>query len=150
MANEVQDIDIRLIYGDAGETRMDSVFEANGVRLNPGGTTPTTDPRLLPIVPKTKGSLAEDDKLFLYAKSVSSVNFDTNSDVEVPVAVRNVKTKVVSEKVLRTADFYASDVTMVAGVWTKIGYYTIGAQEELKIGHAIAENSRIRMVIRNA
>lgn len=72
MANEVSDVDIRLIYGDAGETRMDTVFEANGVRLNPGVTTPTTDPRLLPIVPKTKGFLGEDDKLFLYAKSTAT------------------------------------------------------------------------------
>lgn len=150
MANEVSDIDIRLIYGDAGETRMDKVYGASGVRLNPGITTPTTDPRLLPIVPKTKGSLGEDDKLFLYAKSTSSVHFDENSELEVPVSIRNVKTKVVSEENLHRADFFATGVDMVVNNWTKIGYYTVGAQEELKIGHTIAENSRMRVVARNA
>lgn len=150
MANEVSDVDIRLIYGDAGETRMDTVFEANGVRLNPGVTTPTTDPRLLPIVPKTKGFLGEDDKLFLYAKSTTTTHFDENGELEIPVTIRNVKTGVVNEKMLQRADFFATGVAMVVNIWTKIGYYTVGAQEQLKIGHAIAENSRIRVVTRNA
>ncbi len=152
MANEENNYRLRLVYADASETRMDVVFEADGHRLNPGGTSPTTDPRLLPIVPKTAGALAEDDKLILYVYDygLGTQNFDTNSELEIPVSIRNVKTGVVSEKMLVRSDFFSSDVTTTSNTWVRVGAYTVSAQEQLKIGHQIAENSRIKVVLRVA
>ena len=150
MANEVTDVEIRLVYGDASETELHAVETLSGIRLNPGGTTPTTDPRLLPILAKTKGALEEDDKLIIYGRPTTTTNFDTNGELEIPVTIQNIKTKVVSAKVLERADFFTSDVAMTVNIWNKIGSYTITAQERLKIGQAIAENSRIRVVARSA
>ena len=152
MANEENNYRLRLVYADASETRMDVVAEYDGHRLNPGGTTPTTDPRLLPILPKTAGHLSEDDKLMMYVYDygLGTQNFDTNSELEIPVSIRNIKTGVISEKILVRKDFFTSDVTTTSDAWVKVGSYTVSAQEQLKIGHAVAENSRIRVVARVA
>jgi len=150
MANEVTDVEIRLAYSDAGESIVNEVLTAPGTRTNPGGTTPTTDPRQLPIVPKTGDFVAEDDKIILYAKPVSTTNFDTNSELEIPASIQNIKTGVIRPVVLARSDFFSSDQTMTVAVWNRIGAYTIGAQERVKIGQDIAENSRIRAVIRSA
>ena len=144
------DYRLRLVYADASETRMDVVFEADGNSLNPGRVAYNAafDPRQLPIVPKTAGALAEDDKLIVYGYFDSTGTVDvSDTRMLVPVSIRNVKTGVVSEKVLKTSDLLGtSDITISsASTWTKLGSYTVSAQEQLKIGHQVAENSRIQM-----
>ena len=150
MANEVTDVKIRILYADAGETRVDQVFVCDGIRANPGGTTPTTDPREMTIVPKTEGFMGQDDKIILSAKPTSTTNFDTNSEMEIPVMVQNVKTGVVRADFLNRSDFFSSDQGMTVNVWNQIGEYTVGAQENVKLGQDIPENSKLRVVVRSA
>ena len=150
MANEVTDVKIRILYADAGETRADQVFVADGIRSNPGGTTPTTDPREMIIVPKTEGFMGQDDKIILSAKPSATTNFDTNSEMEIPVMIQNVKTGVVRADFLNRSDFFSSDQGMTVNVWNQIGEYTVGAQENVKLGQDIPENSKLRVVVRSA
>ncbi|MDY6966788.1 MAG: hypothetical protein SVM80_12630, partial [Halobacteriota archaeon] len=94
--------------------------------------------------------VAEDDKILLYARPTSTTNFDTNSEMEIPVTIRNIKTNTVRATTLQRADFFSSDQAMTVNVWNRIGEYSVGAQEQVKVGQQIAENSRLRAVVRSA
>ena len=145
--------DLELVYADASETRQDVVYRGSkGALLGDssvsGAVLSQADPRKLPILAKTAGHLSEDDKLIVKIKDNTAETFD-NADndaemsIRIPITIRNVKTEVLTETELMAKDFSGSDVLMIAGEWTKVLTYTVSAQEEVKIGHAVAENSRI-------
>lgn len=145
--------DARLVYADAGETKRDVVWQGSKAACMAdssisGAVLTQPDPRKLPIVPKTKGFLSEDDKLILEIYNSATDTYDNDDNdaeatIRIPITIRNVKTGVVRETELMSKDFSGSDVACVASEWTKILTYTVGAQEQVKLGHAIAENSRI-------
>jgi len=144
------DFRLRIYYTDAAESRMDQVFEASGSELNPElkAYNEAFDPRLLPIVPKTTDGIYEDDKLLIMGYFDSTGTIDvSDTRILLPVSVKNIKTGVVSERTLKTADLLGtSDITISsASTWTRLGAYTVSAQEGLKIGRRIAENSRMQV-----
>jgi len=147
----------RLVVTDASKTKKVVVWEGHASAFNPsnGSTTgkPTfeTDMQKMPIIPKGIGGvLREDDYLLIEAKDDGSTQSQvqaTLQQIRIPVTKRNRRTGIVSEQVLApasfkvTTDFASAD--MSATYWREIAYVQIPAQEEWKLGHSIAHNSRI-------
>jgi hypothetical protein len=150
MANEVTDVKIRVQLVNNAEDQVYHTYEVSGIEANPGGTTPTTDRRILPIMEMSGVDIGPDDKVLVSAYPTASTNFDTNSDLEIPITVLNTTTKVAKPSVLQRADIYTADQAMTTGQWNRIGAYTVPRQQRLVLGKKIAENSRIRAVVRTA
>lgn len=138
----------RMVMSDASETNKRVVGEWATEQLDI-----STDPRQQIIMPKSKDMLEEDDKLILEVSLLAASNVDytateTFTKMRIPVTIRNKRTGTVLERTLRHPDFASADVTVSsANVWTVIGTYTVSAQEQVKIGWNIAENSRIYVLM---
>lgn len=136
--------DIRILFADASETRRDVVFGA--VRTEPLDVS--TDPQQQLVVPAGMATLDEDDKLIVEMKGDSATTVDNTAAIRIPVRIQNKKTGVVRETYITGADLglTATDVA-IATSWTKVGSYTVGAQERLRLGHGTRANSVIYMQI---
>lgn len=150
----------RLVVTDHDKTKRVVAAQYHSSAFNPdmgtaagetGKPTYETDMQKMPILPKGVGGvLREDDYLLLEAKddgSTQSRLIGTLQNMRIPVTVRNRRTGIVTEKVLAPADFTMTtdfaDADMSATYWREVGYVAIPAQEEWKMGLAIAHNSRI-------
>ena len=133
--------DIRIVKTDASETVRQVLYETGSEIAVLGAT----DPRLAPIVPMSIATLREDDKLLIeYRTGTASQVTGATSAARIPIRRRNVRTGNVAESFLRSSDVFAAGaVTIAADSWITIGSYTIPAQEEIRIGQTIAENSRL-------
>jgi len=133
--------DIRIVKTDASETVRQVLYETGSEIAVLGAT----DPRLAPIVPMSIATLREDDKLLIeYRTGTASQVTGATSAARIPIRRRNVRTGNVAESFLRSSDVFAAGaVTIAANSWITIGSYTIPAQEEIRIGQTIAENSRL-------
>ena len=135
---------LRVVFSDASETNKRVIQEYATEQLKV-----STDPRQQQIVAKSRDSLMEDDKLILEVNllAASTIDYDAaeaNTKVRIPVTIRNKRTGNVFERILRHPDFASGDITVsAANTWTVMGTYTVSAQEEVKLGWNIAENSRI-------
>lgn len=136
--------EIRIVFSDASETNKRVIMQASTEQLDV-----STDPRQQLILAKSKDYLQEDDKMIMEMSAMAATSVDytateTFTKIRVPVTIRNKRTGTVFEKILRHPDFASADVTIsTANQWTIIGTYTCGAQEEVKLGWNIAENSRL-------
>ena len=133
--------DIRIVKTDASETVRVVLFETASEIAVLGGT----DPRLAPIIPMSQAGLREDDKILIeYKTGTATTVTGATSSCRIPIRKRNVRTGNVAESFLRSADvFAAGQVAVPANSWYKIGSYTVKAQEEIKVGQSIAENSKL-------
>jgi hypothetical protein len=133
--------DIRIIKSDASETVRQVLFETSSEIAVLGAT----DPRLAPIVPMSLAGMREDDKLIIeYKTGTASQATGATSTLRIPIRRRNVRTGNVAESFLRSSDLLAAGATVIAASkWVAIGTYTVPAQEEIRIGQTIAENSRL-------
>lgn len=133
--------DIRIVKTDASETVREVLEEFPSETAVLGGS----DPRLAPIIKMSQATLREDDKLLIeYKTGTASQITGASCALRLPIRRRNVRTGNVAETFLRATDFFAAGVTSIpASSWIKIGSYQIQAQEEVKIGQQIAENSRV-------
>lgn len=133
---------IRLIFADASETRRDVIF--GEVRTEPLDVS--QDPQQQLVVPAGAATIEEDDKLIVEMKGDSATTVDNGSKIRIPVRIQNKKTKVVRETYLTAADLglTTTDVSIGTG-WTKVGSYTVNAQERLRLGHGTRANSTIYM-----
>lgn len=135
--------DFRITKTDASETVREVLYEGPSEILDA-----STDPRQQPIVPMSLASLREDDKLLIEYKTTTATTVDYGlSTVRIPIRRRNVRTGNVAESYLRHGNFTSADVTVAANTWVKIGSYTVPAQEEIRLGQSIAENSRIYVAL---
>jgi hypothetical protein len=133
--------DIRVVKTDASETVRQVLYETSSEIAVLGAT----DPRLSPIVPMSLAGMREDDKLIVeYKTGTASQVTGATSAIRLPIRRRNVRTGNVAESFLRSSDLFAAGaVTVAASKWVAIGTYTVPAQEEIRIGQTIAENSRL-------
>lgn len=133
--------DIRIVKTDASETVREVLYETASEIAVLGAT----DPRLAPIVPMSQATLREDDKLLIeYKTGTASQVTGATTSIRIPLRKRNVRTGNVAETFLRSSDVFAAGaVTIAASSWVKIGSYTVSAQEEIKLGQTVAENSRL-------
>lgn len=131
--------DFRIVRTDASETVREVLYSCATELLDI-----STDPRQKQIIGMSKAELRQDDKLKLELKVATATSVDYGlSSMQIPLRIRNERTKNVHETFFRHGDFITADVTVPAGKWVEIGSYTVKGQESLKIGHGIAENSRI-------
>ncbi|MDD3041171.1 hypothetical protein [Bacteroides sp.] len=133
--------DIRVVKTDASETVRQVLYETGSEIAVLGAT----DPRLAPIVPMSLAGMREDDKLLIeYKTGTASQITGASCSARIPIRRRNVRTGNVAESFLRSSDVFAAGVTSIAASqWVTIGSYTVPAQEEIRIGQTIAENSRL-------
>ena len=133
--------DIRIVKTDASETVRQVLYETGSEIAVLGAT----DPRLSPIVPMSLAGLREDDKLLIeYKTGTASQVTGATSAARIPIRRRNVRTGNVAESFLRSSDVFAAGAKVIAASsWVTIGSYTVPAQEEIRIGQTIAENSRL-------
>ena len=133
--------DIRIVKTDASETVRQVLYETGSEIAVLGAS----DPRLAPIVPMSQATLREDDKILIeYKTGTASQVTGATSSARIPIRRKNVRTGNVAESFLRSSDVFAAGaVTIAANGWVTIGSYTIPAQEEIRIGQSIAENSRL-------
>jgi hypothetical protein len=133
--------DIRIVKTDASETVRQVLYETGSEIAVLG----ETDPRLAPIVPMSLAGLREDDKLLIeYKTGTASQITGASCSARIPIRRRNVRTGNVAESFLRSSDVFAAGVASIAASsWITIGSYTVPAQEEIRIGQTIAENSRL-------
>jgi len=133
--------DIRIVKTDASETVRQVLYETGSEIAVLGAA----DPRLSPIVPMSLAGLREDDKLLIeYKTGTASQVTGATSAARIPIRRRNVRTGNVAESFLRSSDVFAAGaVVIAASSWVTIGSYTVPAQEEIRIGQTIAENSRL-------
>jgi len=133
--------DIRIVKTDASETVRQVLYETGSEIAVLGAT----DPRLSPIVPMSQASLREDDKILVeYKTGTASQVTGATSSFRLPIRRKNVRTGNVAESFLRSSDVFAAGaVTIAANGWVTIGSYTVPAQEEIRVGQSIAENSRL-------
>ena len=133
--------DIRIVKTDASETVRQVLYETGSEIAVLG----ETDPRLSPIVPMSLAGLREDDKLLIeYKTGTASQITGATSAARIPIRRRNVRTGNVAESFLRSSDVFAAGAKVIAASsWVTIGSYTVPAQEEIRIGQTIAENSRL-------
>lgn len=137
---------VQFKYTDAGMSRQDIVY-------GPVSTVKTdisTDPRQQLVVPYQSGPpLKEDDMLIMALEGKTAGDFDEGSEMYIPATIRSVTTGIVRETFLELSDFTNMAGAAVAanidyGVsMTDVLKYTVKAQEEMRLGHKFAENSRI-------
>lgn len=130
--------DVRIRFADASRSNLRKVFEGPTEALDI-----STDPRQQLIVPLSKESLHEDDLLIVEVKvgTASSADYGL-STVRIPITKRNKATGQETPTYLRDSDLRSADVTL-ATTWTELGSYTVSAQEDVKLGHRIPDNSRV-------
>ncbi|MDD4482687.1 MAG: hypothetical protein PHP18_05665 [Bacilli bacterium] len=135
--------EFRIVRTDASETQREVLYACATELLDI-----STDPRQKQIIAQSMAGLMQDDKLKLELKVATATTVDYGlSTMQIPVRIKNMRTKSVYETFFRHGDFATADVTVPANKWTEIGSYTVKAQESLKIGHSIAENSRIYIAL---
>jgi hypothetical protein len=135
---------VRILFSDASETNRRVIAEFATEQLDQ-----STDPRQQVIIAKSIDLLEEDDKMIIEVNLMAASNVDYDvaeafTKMRVPVTVRNKRTGNVFERILRHPNFATADVTVaVASQWVRIGTYTVTAQEQVKLGWNLAENSRL-------
>lgn len=130
--------DVRIRFSDASRGNLRKVFEAPTELLD---ASALMSEQLL--VPYSKETIHEDDLLIVEVNvgTTSSADYGL-STVRIPITKRNKATGQETPTFLRDSDIRSADVTLTGGAWVELGTYTISAQESLKIGHKIPDNSR--------
>jgi len=140
---------LRIVHKDANDNVIAELLEKHTSEFGSAAADATmanNDPQKMPKVKKHLSTvLKQDDKLVLMFNS-DGAQTGAASDaltLRIPVTFRNIRTGVVYEKTLVAGDFAGdgdmSAQNLVAGVLTELDYYTVPAQSELKLGHAIQD-----------
>ena len=129
--------DVRVRFSDASRGNLRKIFEAPTELLD---ASALMSEQLL--VPYSKENIHEDDLLIVEVKvgTASSADYGL-STLRIPITKRNKATGQETPTFLRDSDIRSADVTL-ATTWTELGSYTVSAQESLKLGHKIPDNSR--------
>ncbi len=130
--------DVRIIFSDQSYMNRRLVWQGATERLD--GSTLQSEQIIIPLSAET---LHQDDLLIVEVKLTTASSADYGlSTVQIPVTKLNKSTKQETATYLRDSDIRSADVTL-ATTWTTLGTYTVTAQEALKLGQRISENSRI-------
>ncbi len=131
--------DVRIVFADADEGNRRKVFEAPTEKLDV-----STDPRQQIIVPFSKETLHQDDLLIVEVKVGTGSTADYGlSTVQIPITRLNKSTGQETATFLRDSDLRSADKTLTAATWVELGRYTVSAQEAIKLGQRIPDNSTV-------
>lgn len=152
MAENIYEGMFRIVHVDANDNMVAELLEKHssefGITNGATGVTATfeTDAQKMPKVKKPLSTiLRQDDKLLIRGRADADVTVDIDDDkwsLRIPVTFKNVRTGVIYEKTLTTADFtekITADMTMEDSVWYDMLEYNIPAQSQLKLGHSIQD-----------
>lgn len=138
-------------YTDAGMSRQDIVYgPISTIKLDI-----STDPRQMLVVPYQSGApLKEDDMLIIALAGLTAGTFDSGTSFYIPATIRSVTTGIVRETFLELSDFTTMAGAAIDGTdisygtsMTDVMKYTVKAQEEMRLGHKFAENSRVYVAL---
>lgn len=131
--------DVRIRFTDANRGIMTKVFESRTEPLDVA-----TDPRQQLLLPMSGVTLGQDDLVILECNVDTTSSMDYGlSTVRIPVTVMSTATGQRTATYLTHGDFAAADTTLTADIWVEIGSYTVPAQQKIKLGHEIPDNSRV-------
>jgi len=131
--------DLRIRFTDANRGIMTKVFESRTEVLDV-----STDPRQQLLVPISPVTLGQDDLIIMEVKADADTTFDKDlSTVRVPITVMSTATGQKTATNLIYSDFSAADTTLTGATWIEVGSYTVPAQQKVKLGQEIPDNSRI-------
>jgi len=130
--------DVRIIFSDASYMNRRIVWQGPTERLD--GSALQSEQVIVPLSAET---IHQDDLLIVEVKvgTASSADYGL-STIQIPITKLNKSTKQETPTYLRDSDIRAADITL-ATTWTVLGTYTISAQEAVKLGQRIPDNSRI-------
>lgn len=133
--------DVRIIFADASSSNRRKVFEAPTERLDLSALQSEQI-----IVPLSKENLHQDDVLIVEVKVGTASTADYGlSKIQIPITKLNKSTGIETPTYLRDSDLRSADVTLSANAWVTLGTYTVSAQEAVKLGQRIPDNSRVYM-----
>lgn len=139
MSTNSDEGDLRIIFSDASQSNRRQVFIAPSERLDIA-----TDPQQQIIVPFGGETIHQDDLLIVEYKTGTASTADYGvSKVQIPITKLNKSTGQETPLFLRDSDIRSADVTLTASTWVTLGTYTVSAQEAVKLGQRIPDNSRI-------
>ena len=135
--------DVRIVFADASSSNRRKVFEAPTERLD--GSTLQSEQIIVPFSAET---IHQDDLLIVEVKvgTASSADYGL-STIQIPITKLNKSTKQETPTYLRDSDLRSADVTLTANTWVVLGTYTVSAQEAVKLGQRIPDNSRIYIAL---
>jgi len=130
--------DVRIIFSDASQLNRRVVFQAPTERLD--GSALQSEQIIVPLSGET---VHQDDLIIVEVKVGTASTADYGlSTVQIPITKLNKSTKQETPTYLRDSDLRAADVTLTASTWVVLGTYTVSAQEAVKLGQRIPDNSR--------
>lgn len=133
--------DVRIVFADASQSNRRKIFEAPTERLDLSALQSEQI-----IVPLSGETLHQDDLLIVEVKVGTASTADyALSKIQIPITKLNKSTKQETPTYLRDSDLRSADVTLTANTWVVLGTYTVSAQEAIKLGQRIPDNSRIYM-----
>ena len=133
--------DVRIIFADASQSNRRKIQEYPTERLDQSALMSEQI-----IVPVSAETIHQDDVLIVEVKVGTASTADYGlSSIQIPITKLNKSTKQETPTYLRDSDLRSADVTLTANTWVVLGTYTVSAQEAVKLGQRIPDNSRIYM-----
>lgn len=141
----------RLVHRDNNDNTLSEIVEKHSSEFGylVTATAAPTDPQQMPKIKKALSPIIqEDDKLVMMCKPDTTLtNLGTTArtqTVRIPVTIKNLRSGVVYEKTLIESDFTDRKAPVAgdkytAGVWYDLLSLTLGAQLQMKLGHAIQD-----------
>ena len=135
--------DVRIIFADASSSNRRKVWEGPTERLDQSALQSEQI-----IVPLSGETIHQDDVLIVEVKVGTASTADYGlSSIQIPITKLNKSTKQETPTFLRDSDLRSADVTLAANTWVVLGTYTVSAQEGIKLGQRIPDNSRIYIAL---
>lgn len=130
----------RVRFTDANRGVMTKVFEARSETLDI-----SADPRQQLLMPVSGVTLGQDDLMILEFDADVATTLDAGiaSTLRIPITMMSMATGQRTATYLTLPEFTTANITLPAETWTEIGVYVVPAQQKIKIGHEIPDNSRI-------
>lgn len=137
--------DVRIRFSDANRNNLRKIWEGPSELLDSSALM--TEQLIVPFSTET---IHEDDLFIVEYKAAVTTSADyllagTTTVIRIPITKMSKSTGQETPTFLRDSDLRSADVALPAGVWTEFGVYTVSAQESLKLGHRIPDNSRMYM-----
>ncbi|GAH24973.1 unnamed protein product [marine sediment metagenome] len=141
----------RIVHKDANDNMVAELLEklTSEFGIVAADSAVLTNPEQMPKVKKGLSTiLREDDKLYVMTKFGADDTMDDDTviwHIRIPITFRNKRTGVVYEKTLYDGDFThlwaesTGTAAKEAGIWYDALRYTVPAQSEVKLGHAIQD-----------
>lgn len=140
---------VRIYKTDFAETKKDMLFSGRTEALDV-----STDKRQMADLPPSNVVCKENDKLVIEFMPDVAGNINNTCVLRIPCRHKNLATGSTYDDELTLATIthglLAANTACAAGVWTRVGYYLVKAQDAVKLGKGIVSNSQIYVSLNSA